>query len=101
MKKILAVSLAGLLAAGSMVLAAEARNGSGDGSVEDSYVEGQKEKAPEADVHHDRGGKAGRHFGDGSREDSYVPGEKKDTPMDKTVIQDDEKGESDDGTPRK
>ena len=101
MKKILAVSLAGLLAAGSMVLAAEARNGSGDGSVEDSYGEGQKEKAPESDVHHDRGGNAGRQFVDGSREDSYVPGEKKDTPMDKTVIQDDEKGESDDGTPRK
>lgn len=101
MKKILAVSLAGLLAAGSLAMAAQARNASGDGSVEDSYVEGQKEKAPEANVHHDHGDNAGRHQGDGSREDSYVPGQKKDSPESKSVIQDDEKGVSDDGTPRK
>ena len=99
MKKILAVSLVSLMAATSYVLTAEARNASGDGSVEDSYVEGQKAKAPVEKTegkHHD-----GRHFGDGSREDSYVPGQKKDSPLSKTTIKDDEKGESDDGTPRK
>lgn len=101
MKKILAVSLAGLLAAASLSLTAHARNASGDGSTEDSYVEGQKATAPEGNVQHDRGGNAGRHEGDGSREDSYVPDKKIDSPLDKTTIKDDEKGTSDDGTPRK
>lgn len=101
MKKVLAVSFAGLLAATSLILTAEARNASGDGSVEDSYVNGQKANASDEKIHHDHGDKAGRHDGDGSREDSYVPGDNKDSPLDKTTIKDDEKGTSDDGTPRK
>ena len=99
MKKILAVSLVSLMAATSYVMTAEARNASGDGSVEDSYVQGQKAKAPVEKT--DETQKDGRHFGDGSPEDSYVQGQKKDSPLSKTTIKDDEKGESDDGTPRK
>lgn len=99
MKKILALSLVTIMAAGSYALTAQARNSSGDGSVEDSYVEGQKAKAPIEKT--DEDSKADNHFGDGSREDSYVAGQKKDSPESKTVIEDAEKGSSDDGTPRK